>query len=383
MKKQIFVIISIISLVLGMPQSFAEDVQIGTLAIYKLELALMKSADVKVTYDIQEFAGTNHIKILDGDHFGLQVTTEAIENVEHVLDGNSFAESKYVILNEHPLNKPEKFNGEKLLVTYYIKDYSELKDRLWTTQFSFPYDVIINLPEYNNWAFLNSNAIKITDVEKINCIGCNLMVEYFHDENLHMKTETVSLNDKEDFEIDILTDGNISNFEFNNMNKAISFGVEKENQVFVMGISLELLLSPYQVYLGESNSMTLEDNQRIKTGELFIIDYNSVALSFRAPTDGVIYILGGTEQEHEEHLSRITEPAQIPPSPTEQPTEQPSQLPDEPHEKTWSEIMGKQDVVVEVEQPPNQDPYIILGGVIIAGIIFGLIFLIRKKSNRR
>ena len=42
-----------------------------------------------------------------------------------------------------------------------------------------------------------------------------------------MKTETVSLNDKEDFEIDILTDGNISNFEFNNMNKAISFGVEK------------------------------------------------------------------------------------------------------------------------------------------------------------
>ena len=366
-----------------MPQSFAEDAQIGTLAMYKLELALMKSADVKVTYDIQEFAGTNHIKILDGDHFGLQVTTEAIENVEYVLDGNSFAESKYVILNEHPLNKPEKFNGEKLLVTYYIKDYSELKDKLWTTQFSFPYDVIINLPEYNNWAFLNSNAIKITDVEKINCIGCNLMVEYFHDENLHMKTETVSLNDKEDFEIDILTDGNISNFEFNNMNKAISFGVEKENQVFVMGISLELLLSPYQVYLGESNSMTLEDNQRIKTGELFIIDYNSVALSFRAPTDGVIYILGVTEQEHEEHLSRITEPAQIPPSPTEQPTEQPSQLPDEPHEKTWSEIMGKQDVVVEVEQPPNQDPYIILGGVIIAGIIFGLIFLIRKKSNRR
>ena len=107
-----------------MPQSFAEDVQIGTLAIYKLELALMKSADVKVTYDIQEFAGTNHIKILDGDHFGLQVTTEAIENVEYVLDENSFAESKYVILNEHPLNKPEKFNGEKLLVTYYIKDYS-------------------------------------------------------------------------------------------------------------------------------------------------------------------------------------------------------------------------------------------------------------------
>ena len=183
-----------------MPQSFAEDAQIGTLAMYKLELALMKSADVKVTYDIQEFAGTNHIKILDGDHFGLQVTTEAIENVEYVLDGNSFAESKYVILNEHPLNKPEKFNGEKLLVTYYIKDYSELKDKLWTTQFSFPYDVIINLPEYNNWAFLNSNAIKITDVEKINCIGCNLMVEYFHDENLHMKTETVSLNDKEDFE---------------------------------------------------------------------------------------------------------------------------------------------------------------------------------------
>ena len=387
MKKQIFVIISIISLVLGTPQSFAEDVQIGTPAMYKLELALMKSADVKVTYDIQEFAGTNHIKILDGDHFGLQVTTEAIENVEYVLDGNSFAESKYVILNEHPLNKSEKFNGEKLLVTYYIKDYSELKDRLWTTQFSFPYDVIIKLPDHNNWAFLNSNAVKISDVEKINCIGCNLMVEYFNDENLHMKTETVSLNDKEDFEIDVLTDGNISNFEFNNMNKVISFGVEKENQVFVMGISLELLLSPYQVYLAESNSMTLEDSQRIKTGELFVKDYNSVALSFRAPTDGVIYILGGTEQEHEEHLSRITEPAQIPPSITEQS----SHLPDEPHEQTWSEIMGEldvgmdveQDVGMDVEQPSNQYPYIIFGGVIVAGIVFGLIFLIRKKSNRR
>ena len=383
MKNQIFVIISIISLVLGTPQSFAEDVQIGTPAMYKLEFVLMKSADVKVIYDIQEFSGTSHIKILDGNHFGLQVTTENVEHVEHELDENSFEASKYVILNEHPLNKPEKFNGEKLLVTYYIKDYSELKDELWAAQFNFPYDVIINLPDYNNWAFLNSNAVKISDVDKINCIGCNLMVEYFNDENLNMKTKTVSLNDKEDIEIDVLTDGNISNFEFNNMNKVISFGVEKENQIFVMGISLELLLNPYQVYLSESINMMLEENQKIRTTELFIKDYNSVALSFRAPTDGVIYILGGTEQEHEEYLSRITEPAQIPPSITEQP----SHLPDEPHEQTWSEIMGESDVGMDVgmdvEQPSNQYPYIIFGGVIVAGIVFGLIFLIRKKSNRR
>ena len=387
MKNQIFVIISIISLVLGTPQSFAEDVQIGTPAMYKLEFVLMKSADVKVIYDIQEFSGTSHIKILDGNHFGLQVTTENVEHVEHELDENSFEASKYVILNEHPLNKPEKFNGEKLLVTYYIKDYSELKDELWAAQFNFPYDVIINLPDYNNWAFLNSNAVKISDVDKINCIGCNLMVEYFNDENLNMKTKTVSLNDKEDIEIDVLTDGNISNFEFNNMNKVISFGVEKENQIFVMGISLELLLNPYQVYLSESNSMTLEDNQKIKTTELFVKDYNSVILSFRAPTDGTIYILAGTEQEHERYLSRITEPTQIPPSITEQP----SHLPDEPHEQTWSEIIGEpgvgvgleQDVGIGVEQPSNQYPYIILGSVIVAGIVFGLIFLIRKKSNRR
>ena len=71
MKKQIFVIISIISLVLGMPQSFAEDAQIGTLAMYKLELALMKSADVKVTYDIQEFAGTNKRNPCDRDFFAI------------------------------------------------------------------------------------------------------------------------------------------------------------------------------------------------------------------------------------------------------------------------------------------------------------------------
>jgi hypothetical protein len=163
------------------------------------------------------------------------------------------------------------------------------------------------------------------------------------------------------------------------MNKVISFGVEKENQIFVMGISLELLLNPYQVYLAESNSTMLEENQRIITTELFIKDYNSVALSFRAPTDGTIYVLAGTEQEHERYLSRITEPTQISPSITEQPSHQP----DEPHEQTWSEIMGESDVRIDVEQPSNQYPYIILGGVIVAGIVFGLIFLIRKKSNRR
>jgi len=363
------------------PNSYAQEFLSGTTPVmYELEIELRKSPHVKVIFEVQNFRGLGHLEIWGDKHENLNVYTERLELVEYELDGDTFENSKYIKFSEHPNFGEQK--GDELFVEYLIHDYIQLKDQLWTGEFRFPHDVTIDLYDYNDWVFVNSNAVLLPpNAGKLNCIGCQLTVEFFNDESLFTRTQSVSLNEKT-IDTTIMSDGYISDFNFDESLKLISFDLEKKNQIVVMGIPFELLLNPYRVYLTSSDTLELDPYDQIKNSEM--TKDKSGILSFRPTDTGMIYIQGATEEEHKLYAEyNKPEPALTPPM------QQTNEIPDtsilhSPENKedlTWSEIMEMEGIGEETDQLSLQYFYLVPVAMIVMAVVFGIFFSLRKKTS--
>jgi hypothetical protein len=249
------------------------------------------------------------IKILPGKHSNLEVTDEDGDYLRPIgFVGETFEESEYIIAGQKP------FRAYDLVVEYDLEDFLELSEGgLWQKQFEFDQDIMIYVDDEIELVFANGRPVDLSMAKGINCFGCNILVEFFDDEKPitkkifknETKLEEISNTGKE-FILEFSSDGTIGDLNYIHELNYFSFNVNKENQLFLVKIPLDFLLSPYHVFLTENDQDILVDADQIRKSEHGQTDTHA-NLSFKSHKEGVIHVVGASEMEHEKFLAKLQE----------------------------------------------------------------------------
>ena len=394
-KKVLFIIFSVILISIS-PQVFAND-ELNALLVEKNGLLVEqqkiifevgKNTDVQVKHVI-ETGGWNAdrpriIEIFPGAHSNLTVVDEDGDRLNFSYEGETFEESKYIILNQ-------KLGNYDLIAKYTLDDFMELKDGLWTKELKFGNDVTVMIEDDIGLIFANSRPIDVSDAKGINCIGCFMTLEYFDVEKF--SSEEVFLS-TDKFTIDFLSNGKISNIEFiEGGTQLLNFNVNDKDQLLVLKIPLEYLLNPYDVYFTENDDTSLDQIDKIRKTE-FSQDDTHVNVSFRTSGEGIVSIIGATPEEHQKKLEQIesVKAREVKSGPVEK--EKGLALPI-PGTKAASELASQTSQVNEekidelsfseelkkgpVQKSENDMTIVVIVGVISAGIIGGIILKLKKN----
>ena len=318
------------------------------------------------------------IKMLPGKHSNLEVTDEDGDNLRPIgFVGETFEESEYIIAGQ------KAHAGYDLVAEYDLENFLELNDGLWTKKFDFPHDVMIYVDDEVEIIFANSRPVDVSDAEGVNCMGCNILIEFFDNSEPITKTvirtdtkfEEIS-NTGEEYSIEFLSDGAIGELSFIDELNYLSFNVNQENQLFLIKIPLDLLLSPYHVFLSEIDQDILVDSDQIRKSE-FEQNATHANLSFRANTEGVIHIVGSTEMEHEKLLDRLEKRI---PEPAEETIENVKQSNEKLDDTTMEQLYDDWGNTSS-NANNNEDNtmiFVIIAGVVIA-VIIGIVIKLKKN----
>jgi len=318
------------------------------------------------------------IKMLPGKHSNLEVTDEDGDYLRPIgFVGETFEESEYIIAGQ------KAHGGYDLVAEYDLENFLELNDGLWTKKFDFPHDVMIYVDDEVEIIFANSRPVDISDAGGVNCMGCNILIEFFDNPEPITKTvirtdtrfEEIS-NTGEEYSVEFLSDGVIGELNFIDELNYLSFDVNQENQLFLIKIPLDLLLSPYHVFLSEIDQDILVDSDQIRKSE-FEQNATHANLSFRANTEGVIHIVGSTEMEHEKLLDklekRIPEPAK---ETIDDVKQSDGKLDDTTMEQLYDDWGNTSPNANNNED--NTIIFVIIAGVVIA-VIIGIVIKLKKN----
>ena len=301
-------------------------------------------------------------------------------------DAETFEDSKYIILNQ-------KLGNYDLIAEYTLYNFMELKNGLWAKELKFGDGVTVMIEDDIELIFANSRPIDVGDAKGFNCIGCQMMLEYF-DTGKFSSQEIFFSNNK--FTIDFLSNGKISEMEFiGGGTQLLNFDVIDTDQLFVMKIPLEYLLNPYDIYFTEKDDTELDQIDKIRKSE-FSQDETHVNVSFRTFGEGTVSIVGATPEEHQKKLDQIEnikarevereiiekEKGLALPIPG---TKAASELADKSGQMNEEEEVNKLSFSDELEKGPVQNSedntiiVTIVAGIVIAGIIGGVIFKLKKN----
>ena len=394
-KKVSFIIFSVVLISIS-PQIFANDELDALLAennavlIEQQQIILEtgKHSDVQIKHVIKTGAWDADrprvIEIIPGAHSNLTVVDEDGDIFSFSHNAETFEDSKYIILNQ-------KLGNYDLIAEYTLHNFMELKDGIWTKELKFREEVIVMIEDEIELIFANSRPIDVSDAKGINCIGCNMMLEYFDTEKFSSK-EIISSNDK--FTIDFLSNGEIFETEFiEGGTQLLNFNVKEMDQLFVIKIPLKYLLNPYDVYFTEKDDASLDQIDKIRKTE-FAQDDTHVNVSFRTLGEGTVSIVGATPEEHKKKLEQIEKikSSEVKNEVIEK--ERGLALPI-PGTKSASELASQYSQIDEekidelsfAEELKNKTSnsgddmtmVVVISGIIIAGIIGGVVLKLKKN----
>ena len=326
------------------------------------------------------------VEILPGMHSNLMVVDEDGDRLNFSHDGETFEESKFIILNQ-------KLGNYDLVAEYDLDNYMEKENGLWKKKLSFDFDVLVMFDDDIELIFANSRPIDVTDARGINCIGCNLTIEYFDDKKLITKEISTS---EGKFEIEFLSNNEISEVGFiEGGAQVLNFSVENNDQLHILKIPIENFLNPYEVYFTVEDDISLDQIDKIRKTE-FGQNETHVNISFRTFGEGIVSIVGATPEEHQKRLEQIEdiksrEVKSIPKVDEEKGlalpipgTQAASELATQ-YSQTNQEKVDELSFADELKkgQTQNSDNSMtivgIIVGLIIVGIISGVIFKLKKN----
>ena len=318
------------------------------------------------------------IKMLPGKHSNLQVADEDGDFLRPIgFVGETFEEAEYIIAGQ------KSHTAYDLVAEYDLENFLELNDGLWTKHFVFPHDVMIHIDDEIELVFANSRPVDISGAGGVNCVGCNILIEFF--DNPESITKTVMRTDTrfeeisntgEEYSVEFLSDGAIGELNFIDELNYLSFNVNQENQLFLIKIPLDLLLSPYHVFLSEVDQDILVDSDQIRKSE-FEQTATHASLSFRPNMEGVIHIVGSTEMEHEKLLDKLEKRIPEPAKETIDVVKQSDEKLDDTTKEQLFEDWGDTGSNVNNNED-NTMIFVIIGGAVIA-VIIGIVIKLKKN----
>ena len=171
---------------------------------------------------------------------------------------------------------------ENTIIKYDLKDMFWNSDNLLTLNVGYPKTFGILFPEKIDQIFLNDQIIQIGDKKGISINGGGYVnVEYYSE----MPKKIQEVQWKEDkFNVEIITDSKIDEFNFDQESKSISFQVNEKNKFVTINMEEKLLGGPYVILLND---------EQIKYSK-YSIKENHISLSMKPESSGEIIIIGTT-----------------------------------------------------------------------------------------
>ncbi len=349
----------------------------------KLIFEIGKDSTVRVKHviigDIWSPSEPKLIKMLPGKHSNLQVTDEDGDYLRPMgFVGETFEESEYIIAGQKP------YRAYDLVAEYDLENFLELNQYgMWEKHFVFPHDVEIFIDDEIDLVFVNSRPIDISEAGGINCRGCDMKLEFFDQpksvERVIIKSENKFeelSNTGKEFVVDVLSDDDIDEIKFIDELNYFSFEVNRENQLYVLTIPLDLILSPYHVFLTEPGQEILMDSDQIRKTE-FNQTETHAKLSFVANSEGLIHVVGSNEMEHQmllEQLEKKKPQEKVTPEKTE---------PEQSKEDNLDEVQTQQlyENWGQSNTSENDGNLILILIIIAVAIGIGIAVAIKKKKN--
>ena len=276
MMKKIICIVMVLMITSLFPLVYAQ-LSLGQPALHKLiTINVGEQGDVHVTHEIKRVRSVVHVETIEGTLSNLNVTDVEGNKVQFGTTGIESITGITIFSSQ-----------DDVFIEYDLHDVLIFEDGLWkweyfnleTTKIIFPKDIDL--------LFVNDRPVMLHDAVGITCYGrsqgsvCDAFIEYVVDEPT-MNTEIKWENKKFIVEVKTLTE--ISSFNFDQPTKRINFDVNEDNQLITLIIPLELLWSPYDVYL---------NGKKILKHEFFSNETHSW-LNFRPENSGSIEIIGTT-----------------------------------------------------------------------------------------
>jgi len=383
LENKIIFLLGMIVLISIPSQSFAQEDLENIIEYEKIILEVGKKSDIHVKHVIEFGAwgedNPKMIKILEGSHSNLTVTDEDGDRLSFSYDGDTFEESKYIILNQ-------KLASYDLIAEYDLENFIEKDNSKWAKKIVSGHDIIVMFDDDIQLVMVNSRPIDVSTAKGINCVGCQMILEYFDDEKY---TEYfVDVYDKK-YKIEILSDGEIRDVKFAEHLGWLYFNSEKNDQIIIAKIPRELLLDPFKIYLTQKdiNIEMLEDTEQIRKTE-FLESKTHANVAFRPEETGTIAISGSTIEDHNkklELLKKLDESAKSAPV-YEQEKGFALPLPGMNSQEMTieEEVNEEKDLFEEKLKKPNESNsqdntmILVIGGVL-AAIIIGVIVKIKKN----
>ena len=267
--KKILVTLVIVGLFFSMSEAFGQ-ITFGEKPQQIIKIIIDENGIAHVTHEVEgSVKTTQQVETVVGKMLNFSVVDRDGNDVQHLtLEKDPIA----VVLPPS--------NRDMIFIRYDLIDVIVLKDGMWTwkwvgieaTNFYFPKNV--------DMIWINDRPIYIGE-KGIRQHGGAMTLEYVPDEP--MISKEVVWEDKK-FEVGIKTLTDIDVFEFNQLEKRITFNIPKNNSLVTAIIPLELLWEPYDVYLNSNQTLNSE----------FYSNETHAWLGFRPDTSGTINIIGTT-----------------------------------------------------------------------------------------
>jgi len=291
MISQIYLIVLVLALITVIPAASAQ-LSLGTEANQKLiEVKLNKSEIVNVKHVISASGAPVSVNLFDG------VITESIIVTNSNGDENQFGLVGYGEALESITIFPSESD---IIIKYNLEDASTSYENLWTVRIGYSETFDILFSKEIDMFFLNNTIIQLENKNGITVNGGgNAIIQYY--DKIPKIIEEVSWEQNK-FDIEIITNSKIDNFNFNQESKSITFDINEKNKFLTISMEEELVGSPYVILL--NNEKILYNKSLNKE--------NYVLLSMKPQAVGEItisnseYIQGLTEIISNDTLTEVT-----------------------------------------------------------------------------
>ena len=175
------------------------------------------------------------------------------------------------------------FSADKnTIIKYNLENMFRQSDNLLTLNIGYPKTFGILFSEKTDQIFLNNQIIQLGDKKGISINGGGYVNVDYYSEMPKIIQEVQWKEDK--FDVEIITDSEIDEFNFDQESKSISFQVNEKNKFVTISMEEELLGGPYVILLNDEKIQYTKSSSK----------ENYVSLSMKPESPGKIIIIGTT-----------------------------------------------------------------------------------------
>lgn len=267
--QQILLVVFVLVFALPLQMAIAQEINVGQPADQEsVEAYITSDGIIQIKHTVSKSSIPVQIDLIAGTPENIEVTDVNGKELQHAMINGNLGILFFP-------------SSEDIIVKYDLADALVNKDGLWVWNYRYLETTQIFPPENIKTVYINNQPITLDENRGINCHGCQMVLEYFEDDNI--QNEKVVWESHE-FTVPIIALTEIESFSFDQDIKAISFKVTEPDKFITLILAQELLGPPYETYLDDEKLMKFD----------YITNATHVWLDIKPISAGTVTIIGTT-----------------------------------------------------------------------------------------